>query len=226
MVLNLSVRNKYMSKSVMRGFCALVAIAIVAICVYVLSNKQMVSYWYQDRLRDETSYTLFLGSSSIARLPENKVTQCEPTVIYGFENGVAEDIQTYLKFAKLQNVERIILYIGENDIAHGEAFSVTLSQVNEIITELLEFPELNISLMTIKPSPRRARFHSEFIQFNQSLEEYWSKSGILKNQGGRLSFIPFHLIDRPVYYSQDGIHLNNAGYNALSLMINDACTNL
>ncbi len=185
----------------------------------------MVNYWYQDRVRDEASYTLFLGSSSIARLPANMVTACKPTVIYGFENGVAEDILMYLKFAELEKASRVIVYIGENDIAQGEQPLVTLSQVNRIITELLTLQHLEISIMTVKPSPRRVRHHLDFTKFNQALKEDWSQLEESNSNTKRVSFIPFHNISNVIYYSRDGVHLNNAGYNVLSEMINATCIN-
>lgn len=212
--INLAKKTKFI-------FYTLLVIVALLVCfiTYQAITSQTVNYWLKDKTRTTSDYTLFLGSSSIARLPVPLVSKCKPVVVYGFENGTTESIESYLRFADMQQAKHIVLYIGENDIAQGENYLQTAEQFNDIVSELLNSTDAKISIMTVKPSPRRIQFHADFRLFNNKIKDVWTNV----NSTSRVSFIAFDTIRNPIYYVQDGVHLNKRGYQLLSSMINETC---
>jgi lysophospholipase L1-like esterase len=205
-------------------------------------NRQIIGYWWQDfkRSSDQTTekYTLLLGSSSIARLPNNLISACRPFVKYGFENGTTESINTYLRYGNLENLSKVILYIGENDIASKEPPQVTFNQLNNLLNIIQSKTNAPIAIIKLKYSPARQNTHAQMQKFNQKLEARFGKikQGVqnvqtqtnvasIKNQElvSRISLIPFDGLKQKYLYVQDGVHLNRAGYLKFTQLINAYC---
>lgn len=173
-------------------------------------------YWWQDRMRGDTRYVLFLGSSSIDRLPEEMLDKCQESVVLGFHNGTIESLETYLIGADLEHAQAIVLYIGENDLAYGEELKITISQFDNLIQRFRLDSSAQIGVMTIKFSPARVASHVDFLGFNRHLEQYATADS-------SVSLIPFDSIKSSEFFSKDGIHLNARGYSELSTMFNEFC---
>lgn len=191
-------------------------LVVAAIFAYINVDKTNVRYWYQDFVRKNEPYTLLLGSSSILRIPTNLLTDCKNPVVYGFNNGTTESIDSYLRYAKVEYATKIILYIGENDIARGENFETTFSQLKGIIQTFDANSGVEIGIVKLKYSPARAKFHDEFLLFNNSLEREFANTQDRK-------LIPFDEINTANSFIADGIHLNRAGNTQFSSLINDFC---
>lgn len=183
--------------------------------IYAKMDKTNLRYWYQDFTRENHPYTLLLGSSSILRMPVDLLNNCENPVVYGFNNGTTESIESYLQFAKLDNVSEVILYIGENDIARGEKPEITFSQLQTILDIFIEQTKGKIGLVKLKYSPARTNKRSEVLSFNRMLEQYMNSE--------RIELIPFDEIKHESWFVADGIHLTSSGNNQFSKWINDFC---
>lgn len=200
------------------SFLSLALLITILLVLYAKMNKTNIRYWYQDFTRDNSPYTLLLGSSSILRMPGDLLKDCENPVIYGFNNGLTENINSYLKFANLDNVNKVILYIGENDIARGEKPERTFSQLNEIIQIIKVRIKGDIALVKLKYSPSRANYHVMVLELNLMLENEFSNT-----EGVKL--IPFDEIKGADLFIADGTHLNKRGNIMFSNWINDFCRN-
>jgi hypothetical protein len=200
-----------------------VLLIMLALGLYLTVDKNqrlVVSYWLQDWQRTmqkpTENYTLFLGSSSIVRLPVEMLGDCAPIVKYGFSNGTTEDVSAYLANASLRNVARVVIYIGENDIARNEAPQVTVQQVNELIDDIKIKTAAPIALVKLKYSPARQQFHGDFLRFNQAMDAQYTHST-------RISLLPFDKLKQRQLYVSDGIHLNARGNVSFSQLINAFC---
>ncbi|MFT6269538.1 MAG: lysophospholipase L1-like esterase [Alphaproteobacteria bacterium] len=183
-------------------------------------QRQLLSYWWLDWQHTTQSptqhYTLFLGSSSIARLPDNMLEDCKPFVKNGFSNGTTENVSEYLANASLHNVARVVVYIGENDIARGEPAQVTVQQVIDLVDAIKTKTEAPIALVKLKYSPARQQSHAAFMRFNQAIDAQYAKSS-------RVSLLPFDTLKQRLFYVSDGIHLNGQGNAKFTQFINSFC---
>ena len=227
----------------------IMALIVSSLLVYLYVDKQqrrLVSYWWQDWQRSiqtpNQTYTLFLGSSSIARLPSAMVHDCSPMVKYGFDNGTTHNVSAYLSFANLQNVDKVVMYIGENDMARGELPTVTATEVIGLVNTIQARARTSIpiALIKIKYSPARQFAHGAFLQFNELMETRYNAEDLgvapdnsLNNNGDLLnvdstplvSLLPFDTLSESYYFVNDGIHLNALGNNKFTQFINDFCRN-
>ena len=199
---------------------SLALLITILIVVYTKIDKTNFRYWYQDYTRENQPYTLLLGSSSILRMPIDLLLECENPVIYGFNNGTTESIDSYLQYANFENVNKIILYIGENDIARGERPEITFSQLRSIIQTIQTIQareKATIGIVKLKYSPSRTSSHVAILEFNRMLEiEFANTQGI--------KLIPFDEINTSNLFIADGIHLNKRGNIMFSNWINDFCS--
>lgn len=105
----------------------------------------------------------------------------------------------------------IILYGGENDIAHGISVADTIAAYRRFITaKRRRFGALPMIVLSLKPSPTRWANLPQQTEFNRWLARYAPTQR-------DLSFVdirPLMLVDiRPgPFYQPDGIHMNPVGY--------------
>ena len=191
--------------------------ALVGVAYYVYAHKRtLLKYWWQDVTRDKIPFTLLLGSSSIARLPANLLVDCRNPILYGFHNGTTESISQYLAISKAFDASKIVLYIGENDIAHGEAYQDTFAQLTQIIQTIHTKTDAKIGLVKLKYSPVRVSVHADIQAFNTLLENTYGSSI-------KVELIPFDRFSNPNLFLQDGVHLNAEGTRIFAPLINQFC---
>jgi len=197
-------------------FAILATLIVGLLIVFITSDKTNLRYWFQDFARQDKPYTLLLGSSSIFRLSPSLLTHCNNPVIYGFNNGTTESVNAYLSFANLENASKVIIYIGENDIAYGEQFATTFMQLNNIVNTVKSQTKAEIGLIKIKYSPARASSHEDMLEFNGMLVKQYAEDSLVQ-------LIPFDKISNKSWFISDGVHLNNAGNRQFSEWINNFC---
>lgn len=184
-------------------------------------NREVISFWFEDRLRSDGVYTLLLGSSSIARLPARRLEDCNNPVAYGFNNGKVADIRRYLSWADLDNVNHLIIYIGENDIAHGASAEIVFAEFKELVLDLqnTSTSDTRIGIVSLKFSPARKKRHQEFRRFNALINDFYGDRP-------QVAIIPYHQLSALSLYSIDGIHLNDEGTAKLLGMFDAFCRDL
>lgn len=214
---------KILLKSALAAGC--IGLALVLYLAINEHHSRLVSYWYQDWQRTtqnlSSNYTLFLGSSSITRLPSNMLGNCKPFIKYGFNNGTTEHVSAYLAFASLQNVGKVVMYIGENDIARGEAAVVTAGQVINMVDEIRSKTDVPIALVKIKYSPIRQAFHSGFFEFNELMVDRYGTADEVSSRN--VTLLPLDSLRASNLYVSDGVHLNPLGYARFTQFINEFC---
>jgi lysophospholipase L1-like esterase len=188
--------------------------------------------WYENEIRifeildrynpPPDSAILFTGSSTIRRWYSLSEDLYPWEVINrGFGGSVMKELNL--------NIDRIVfpyrpsiifVYEGDNDIVRGIKPSAFLEECRAFINQCQQhLPHTEIIFLSIKPSPSRMRYWKQMEKANQMLEELcrinehvifidistpmFIRPGILKND----------------IYAEDGVHLNDKGYNLLRQVI-------
>lgn len=180
------------------------------------NTKLQIRYYFADRFLGAKARTLFTGSSTIARFPPLLAYECGEVSIRGFENGLISHVLSYLKQAPNNKWQTVVFYVGENDISYGSDLLTLNNSVQELITLAHEKSISQIAFVSIKNSPARAQFHSQFKAYNQSLFER-----IEADQ--KIDIVPLHELISIRDYASDGVHLNKDGYNKLAKDVNRFC---
>ncbi|MBW6480884.1 MAG: hypothetical protein K0B37_15750 [Bacteroidales bacterium] len=108
---------------------------------------------------------------------------------------------------------QIILYEGENDIALGKMPETIFLELVQLVNwTKTQFPDIRISVLSMKPSPRRWEFKETMLEMNRKLKQY-------ARETESIDFIniwdPLLGSDgKPVddNYLDDLLHLNANGY--------------
>jgi len=140
--------------------------------------------------------TLFIGSSQIEQWPLPKtVSKCAKTGI------LTRDL--FRLPLKKHAFSRIVLYCGSNDILAG------LDPVDNIVQFVHRlhraYPRSDITVLAILKTPFAKKFHEVITSVNARL-----KRGL----GPYIHFVNRNrVLMHPKYYREDGLHLNEAGYD-------------
>ena len=221
-----------------RALCLCLVVGIATACVFFArKNKQEVTirwteinYLVQDYFSPPSATNLMLGSSSIARLVSEKYLDpaCGAWTNRGVGSSTIKDTLRYLRLTKAnESMNKVILYLGENDLAKGTDFQTVLARYKTLLQALSEkFKNATVNIVPVKPSLSRMSTWATFQSLNQRIEE-------LSESHEKLVFHNPEWMD--VYRSgsdhethpwflSDGVHLTHAGYLAFAEPINKACT--
>lgn len=163
----------------------------------------------------ESNGILLLGSSSFTIWKD--VSEYFPgknIVIRGFGGSQMNDVLYFKERLILPyRPKQIVFYEGENDIANGEKpDSIFLELIQLINWTKKQLPGVKISMVSMKPGPKRWEFKKTLVEMNQKLKQ-------LVNENKDIDFIniwnPLLGKDgKPVNgnYREDLLHLNANGY--------------
>lgn len=117
-----------------------------------------------------------------------------------------------------KNPDLVTLGIGINDIGHGIKIDEFAENLEHILSTLKEKTEAqivvtnipNISNAPVVQSSMRNRYHQQIVDFNQRLEEIATRHGVTVFD--IYSITTRELPAHPEYFSRDGFHPSDAGY--------------
>ena len=208
----------------------LLKISVVFICVFFCLSHSVVAqydpetkwgesiakYESQDSISmPEPRGILLLGSSSFTIWQDVRDYFPGKNIINrGFGGSQMCDV-LYFKERLILPYQpvQIILYEGENDIAVGKMPDTIFSELVQLVNwTKTQYPDIRISVLSMKPSPRRWEFRETMVEMNQKLKQYAEESE-------NIDFIniwdPLLGSDgKPVNdnYLEDLLHLNANGY--------------
>ena len=159
--------------------------------------------------------TLFIGSSSIKKWKTLEQDFPKNTVLNrGFGGSWTADVLHYMDRIVLPyKPSRIVVYCGENDIAHGEAMGVPLENWKIFVERVRKvLPETRLYYIPMKPNPKRWNLWPEYKKGNRLIQDYCEKKNIFF-----LGNIPKRMLGedgnpRPGIFAKDQLHLNAEGY--------------
>ena len=184
-----------------------------------LSTK--LKYIFEDVNTKHGSKNLMLGSSSIKKIDQDNHLACGRWLNRGIGNSSISNLSNYIKITPLSiKPSKILLYAGENDISNGISISEATSAYKKLIATLTEkYPESDIHVIAIKPSPARQAYWDKFSDFNDRLE-------VDLEDRKHLFFHSHHKGDKGYNsssFSLDGIHLTEQGYEVFTSGLNKTC---
>ena len=117
-----------------------------------------------------------------------------------------------------KNPQLVTLGIGINDIGHGISVEQFAENYDRILSTLKEKTQAQIVVTNIPdissapmlPSSLRSEYHQQIVTFNQRLEEIANRHGVTVFD--IYSVTTRELPSHPEYFSRDGFHPSDAGY--------------
>ena len=117
-----------------------------------------------------------------------------------------------------KNPQLVTLGIGINDIGHGVPLEQFAENYERILSTLQEKTKAqivvtnipDISSAPVVPSPLRNRYHEQIQTFNRRLEEIAKRHGVTVFD--IYSITSRELPSHPEYFSRDGFHPSDEGY--------------
>ncbi len=177
------------------------------------------------KLENQEQLFAFYGSSSI-RLWVSMKKDLNPlnTINLGFGGSTfAWCIHYFDEIFKDVHPNKIVLYAGENDLSEGKSPQQVLADCQELVRLIYnKYPDVNLALISLKPSVEREAMIPNIIETNILLSKYII--GELKAQFINVfaQMISSENRPRPELYISDGLHLNKKGYSIWSSVIKSA----
>ena len=165
--------------------------------------------------------TLFVGSSSIRRWDVAAGFPAFAPVNHGFGGSETPDVLYY--YPQILSVYRpaaVVVYIGENDIAHGAAPERVIADVLTLLTRLRsDLPQARIVFLSLKPGNARWGLWAKMQQVNAAVKAQAEAAGDFDylDVGTPLLAADGRPDDR--YFLEDRIHLNADGYAVWNLLV-------
>jgi lysophospholipase L1-like esterase len=162
-----------------------------------------------------TGAHVFYGSSSI-RLWDN-MAQCFPglpVVNRGFGGStLAECVSLLPRVIHPLEPATMILYAADNDLDQGASPEHTLYLFQQFVERMRErFPSIPIAFISVKPSPARFWNISNIRRANELIRQASEKCpGVSYLDLFALMLSPAGG-SRPDLFTNDGLHMNSAGY--------------
>ncbi|MBI3548702.1 MAG: hypothetical protein HY078_06565 [Elusimicrobia bacterium] len=176
--------------------------------------------------------TVLYGSSTLHGWGSADKDLGTPVINLSLWGGQTSHLATHADalFQRLRGaqVERFILYAGDNDLAQGRRSPEEIvSSYRELLGKIRNsVGNVPITLLSVKPSPQREQFLPLILETNRLLREFAQQNGIaFADVASRM------LKDgkvNPEYYVRgageppDPLHMNSAGYAVMIEEINKA----
>jgi lysophospholipase L1-like esterase len=117
-----------------------------------------------------------------------------------------------------KNPQIVTLGIGINDVGHNVPLERFAENYDRILTTLKEKTQAqivvtnipDISSAPVVPSSLRSHYRQQIVTFNQRLEEIANRHGVTVYD--IYSITTRELPSHPEYFSRDGFHPSDAGY--------------
>ena len=159
---------------------------------------------------------VFVGSSSFTMWKDLETVYKDYQVINrGFGGSTLTDANEYVNDIVIAYKPRqVVIYSGENDIASGASAEETFSRFTSFFGKVRKaLPKTQITYVSMKQSPSRAKFSSEVVKANEMIKSFTAKQK-------RSGFIDVNskMLDsngnpRPELFLNDMLHMKQGGYD-------------
>ena len=175
--------------------------------------------------RKRSGCTALFGSSTFRLWRDAARDLGNPNLVnLGFGGASLTACRSYFKRVVLPHTpDNLVFYAGDNDIGGGATGAQVAEEFGLFCEEVREhLPHAKCYVVSIKPSPFRAHFQPQ-IQLANTL----IKQAVADDPNW--TYIDFHtpMLDQDgapsaVFYDEDPLHVNTAGYGLLAKLIRDA----
>ena len=161
----------------------------------------------------------FIGSSTIKKwttLAQDFPGQ--PVFNRGFGGSQIKDTTFFASRIIIPYAPKIIVFhAGDNDLAAGNSPDQVIADFKELVATIQgSLPETEFCYISLKPSEKRAKLRLEQQKVNQAIQEF------MKNTPHLHYIDEYNMVTdaegnpRPELFSEDKLHLNEAGYKLLA----------
>ncbi|MBC3767435.1 GDSL-type esterase/lipase family protein [Neptunicella marina] len=178
-------------------------------------DKEIDAFERQDRENTFPQQAiLFVGSSSINYWPTAEAFADKVVINRGFGGAITDDVlHVYNKVIGKYNPSKVVIYVGDNDIAKGMSVAETTNSLKQLFDKIHDdFAKAKIIFIPIKPSILRWSMWSDMQKVNANISQIADKTDyvtyvdmatpLLNNKGEPDASL----------FIKDGLHLNAAGY--------------
>lgn len=168
---------------------------------------------------------LFVGSSSFRLWPNlPSIFPNHPIINRGFGGSQMGDVlDNYDRLVKRYQPRAIFVYEGDNDLAAGQTPEAIAARFETFVNQVRgDFPDSQVFLLAVKPSPLRAALLERQKDLNQRLETVASRRPgvVLLDTFGPL--LGPDGAPEPSFFRPDRLHLSIAGYQRWSTIVGPA----
>lgn len=169
----------------------------------------------QFKIDSSKEVVVFTGSSSIRMWRD--VQDYYPhinAINTGFGGSHMSDLLYYLDVLVLKhNPDKVFIYEGDNDIADSKKNSDILDTTNQVVNKILEaYPDVEIYLISPKPSISRWSFKERYEELNAMLDEYSSTNESITFIDVWNPMLNDEGVPLPEIFIEDNLHMNEKGY--------------
>ncbi len=177
------------------------------------------------KLSDQKNLIAFYGSSSVRLwVSIGKDLESFNILNLGFGGSTfAWCIHYFQEIFKGVEPAKIVLYAGENDLAQGRTPQEVLNDCKNLVQLIKnKYPEVELAIISLKPSLERESMIPLIIETNLLLSKYviGELNAQFINVFGQMITIDNR--PKPELYLSDGLHLNKKGYAVWSGVIKKA----
>lgn len=171
---------------------------------------------------------LFIGSSSIRLWDLPKWFPDLSTINRGFGGSeVADSVHFYDRIVKPYQPRTIVMYAGDNDLAHGKSPAAVLDDFKEFVNKVqTDFPDTKIVYVAVKPSLRRWNLIEQVRKTNDFIAK-------LAEDNAQVVFLDIDTpmigqdgTPKPELFVKDGLHLSDDGYQLWSNLLRPHLTDV
>ncbi|MCH8499092.1 MAG: hypothetical protein LAT63_11485 [Marinobacter sp.] len=204
------------------AFTLIFCVSLGLLSLFFAYKSPLARFIIADYFFDDGSKVLAIGSSTISLVPEEYFVACGQLRRRGIGNSTIDDAIRYVNLAPRSNdISRVFVYVGENDIHYGQDVDFVLSRLLVLIEGLLKkYPDGVVHLIALKLSPARSESHESFLSFNQRVKYH-----TLMFNEGRVVFESHFLgiAEDKHYFLDDMVHLNEYGYSTVFSFVEHRC---
>ena len=186
----------------------------------VAQNKPFWHEIQQFKKRDSVSMPakngiVFVGSSSLRMWKDLETTYKKYNAINrGFGGSDLASANLYVnELVIVHKPRQVVIYSGENDIANGVSADKTFERFTAFFGNIRKaLPKTNITFVSIKYSPSRAKFSDTITKTNGLIKSYLAK----RKNTGYIDITSKMLSSsgemRPELFQSDMLHMKPEGY--------------
>ncbi len=166
----------------------------------------------------QAGQVLFIGSSSIRLWDLKKWFPNLDAINRGFGGSeVADSVHFYDRIVKPYRPRTIVMYAGDNDIAHKKTPQVILADFQEFVAKVhKDFPDTYIVYVAVKPSIARWKMIEQVRETNALIAALAEKDLLVTFLDIDTPMIGEDKKPTPELFIADGLHLSKAGYKIWS----------
>ncbi|MEL6109294.1 MAG: GDSL-type esterase/lipase family protein [Planctomycetota bacterium] len=166
--------------------------------------------------------TVFVGSSSVARLDRETVFPDHPMTLRGLRGGRISDLNHYAEELVLQyEPSRVVFFCGGNDLWNGDTPEEVLANFDEFTKKLFQrAPRCRLIQLAIRPSMKKRTIIPLVLRTNQLLQQFAdADERIVFLRGACDRFLDEDGESIEPLYHEDRNHMNASGYTIWSEIV-------